>query len=702
MRHVPRADNGPLTDSTHEAVERLVAFVLILVLATCLSCITLALVGAFQPWLVWCAVVSFSILGLTLLHRALGGSRIAFVHYGRAAVLLAVSGTVLFFTFKKPGEWLTNHHMDAGRYANIASFLLERGTLELENTLPPFTDNLDAQQELSDFPGMFRTPERPARKYIGPYLHLYPSVLAFFRSHIGIYHSLKLNWLLAIGGASVLYLLVVQLTGSRLSAFLVAGFVFTNPACQLLFNRNLSETLAMFLVFSTFFFLTVLDKRPTYAVALLAATTLFLLAMCRVEFGILYPLIPLIFSLIFLVERRRPSQAFLLFLLAHLLYLLPLGWYYEHDAFVYVVGNSRKALRIFWQPFVSSFQDIRPQFVRIWLGADALLLTLNLAFVRYFLKEARGDSKIPSIRWPYLLVGSYCAFLIWNLVIRPFGGPPADSSYAKGFNHDAVNLVKLLYFQDIVTLILSPLGVYVLLTKTRQRAFGIFVIIFSCLLLVKSNHSPPALWWIRRFVPVSIPGFYFLAVLGLMSLKHSKLRAAAISVVFAFNLGATALTVRAITEREGLHNFYVELSNVFENNTVQLCFDGDGCNHAAVPLHAHFGVPTVYLRRGITEGKLEFFKRVLESGRTLLITHTALTDAPFSEAEVLQLKEAGLELSLLSRRFYQAPDLKALGTLSGFEHWTSMYFPRTFLPPNIGTTEFNVSLWKLTEARAGK
>ncbi len=654
-----------------------------------------AVLGIFYLSSIWGLLIFFSFLFIILYKRPQSLS-LALLGEIRPLILLAICCFVFWLSFiRPPAEWMSNYQMDAGRYSNIASFILQNHSLELRNELSDLSFSLDPKKELAPFPGMFRTAEKTEIVYTGPYVHLFPSLLAFTRAHVGIKESFKLNWVLGILSTLVFYIfLKITIENSFLATF-GALALFTNSACQLYFNRNMSEILAQLLIIGAFVSLALFQRKPSKTLAFLAAFLFFLLATCRLEFGILYSLIPLTYALIFFTSGEKPFRYFTIFLFFHLLFLIPLDWYYNHDAFSYVLTNSRRTLNIL--PFSRQplHSQIKPWFIHIWLGINASILFLNLLVHQYFpgiFCCASHPHRLLKKFFPYFLVTLYTAFLAWNLFIRPVGGPIPDVSYQRGYNHNMINLLRLLHFQDGITLLLTIPGVYLLCKRNLARTFGIFVLVIFFLFILKSSHSPPIFWWIRRYVSIVIPGMYFLAALGLTHFrKYTKIILC--TAILSFNVYGTIISIHPIREKPGLFQYYSELSQLFEKNhtqkdpsqqnrtknIVQLCFGADKCSHAAVPLHSHFGIETLYLSTPLTENQIALMKALLNTEYTVSLTHSSAEPLPFSLEEEKLLHNSGLKLTLTGESRYGFDEPISLHGWKRNLPWTNLYYPASLL-----------------------
>lgn len=687
--------------------------VLIIVLLSSLGvvslvCFTAAVLGIFDVQLIWGILLAFSAVSFALTRTSPSIAR-ALIDGPKPVLLGAALMVLAMLAQPKPGEWLTNYHMDAGRYSNIASLLLLTEGLEVKNSLGEVSDLLKPKVDVADFPSFFRGKQRPEFVYVGPYVHLYPALLAFVRAHIGTYQSLRMNQVLGILSACAFFLLLKLCTRSTFLSVGGAVLLYSNPASQLCFNRSMTETLAQVLMLFGFISLCLMEQSRSVFLAFVSACIFFLLPVCRVEFGLLYPVLPLIY--LFLAWSRKPDRSLVLFLLFSLLLFIPIAWYYNNTAYTYVLLNSKKALRPVWHLYTDNFEEIRPWFVLGWLGLNALLVVLAIGLVvareRYirlsFFKMIQND-RVVSIT----VTSCYVVFLIWNLFVRPVGGPPVDSGYGRGYNHDTINLLRLLHFQDALTLCLSVLGVWLLFRKAPYRSYGIFSLVLTVLFLLKSSHSSPVLWWIRRYVPVTIPCLYYFSVLALSFLPR-RLAWVTFATALTFNIVGTMVTVRGYTEKEGLYQYYETLAQHFvpapqvdgETQAIQLCFTGDTCNHAAVPLQAYFGISTLYLTPGLSEEKVVFLKNLLQAKHRVFITYSARDILPFPENDLLKLQQAGLQLQLIGDSTFVSSDMWGLEGWSVGEDWRELYLPGSLLGVRFQEQVFPVKVYEVRAQGVG-
>jgi hypothetical protein len=605
------------------------------------------------------------------------------VHKPMQLFLFVLLSGVAILSFPHPAEWLSNYHMDAGRYTNAASMILKHGRYTIPNELPPYSDMLD-KEELDKVPGMFNV--KRENHYGVPYVHLYPSFQAFALGHVGLYGSLKLNWIFSIFVAAVFYLLIKLISSSSILSFFGALLVFTNPACQLYFIRNMTETVSSLLLISSFTFLYFLHHKPSKLVATLSALCVSMLALCRLEFGILYATFPAVFFLIFLFTDTKPSKYFTWFLGVHLFLLFGVATYYHYLAEVYVFLNTRANLGDVFSYFGLNYKALRPWGVQIWFAFTGGCLLVNLLITKYFPQvfnidflDSRTFSKIFS----YIVMLLFVAFLGWNYFLRSDFNPELFIRGSDGYSHDTVNFIRLTYFLDPICIILGLFGAYKMLQRHDIRIFALLIIVVSVLTIIKSGHTPPLFWWIRRYVPVVITGWYIFYIYSLLSFKPF-FRSMFIVFSLAFNLMVTTNVTRGFTDNHTISLLYENLSSIFDEDSVQLCFEGDRCNRAAVPLHLHYHVPSIYLTPGLSSNKIALIQALLKDGKRVFITTSSYALEAFEEEDLLKLKELGLDIELKTAPTFYFSDLVSLSTTwqPGEDKW-KFYIPPTLFGDKV-------------------
>ncbi len=625
--------------------------------------LTLAAFGAFSLPGVWLLTILASLLSAYLLRASLTAfiRQQEFLSKGtrREILLLAVVFLSAWCSFPAPATWMTNYHMDSGRYSNIASFILNKGSITLENSVGDSSSLLPKQDR--DWIQGYYPKRRDKTHFVAPFTHLYPSLLAFARGHLGIYHSFKLNWFLGILGAGLFYLIIRLYTGQTYLALIGALLVFTNPACQLFFNRNMTEPLSFALLQLAFVAIFALSAAPSRLTAFLAAFVFALLATCRLEFGLLYPLPALIIAALAPRQVQDSNSELRFFIKLQLASILILAPYYDFLCGAYFAINVDKLLDNLCALTGIEFAPLRGGIVVIWAGITAICLLA----AHYLLEIGRPTFLSDSIKRRLPLIGalSFAAFLLWNLLIRPW-----PALMGEEFHHDRINLWRLLSFIDPLAVILSPLGLFYALRDKNRPLFATFCLVLMFTTLIKSGHSEPVLWWARRFVPVVIPAFYFFYLVAFQSISRGTRRMLlAASLVFncfitfcqfraSFAHDEVRLLDRPPLEQLGALGFYSDLAALFDAKSVQLCLSGDSCNRATVPLHSHFNIPTLYLKGGMTESKVEYIKHLLGQGQRVLLTYNDFPKSPFSDQDVHLLKAHGIGMKKIKIGQFTALD----------------------------------------------
>lgn len=595
-----------------------------------------------------------------------------------------------------PAEWLSNYHMDAGRYSNSASFILSERGLVIEHSIPE-AGKILTEADVKFVPG-FHPSHAGDTFFVAPYLHLYPVTFALFRAHTSILNSFTFNWFVGILSALLLYVLLIQSSNSRILAIGGAILLFTNAACQLFYIRSMSEAVTQVLVL--LFFANLVQASKKYGSYFMGSTclTLVALAVCRLEFGILYGLLP---GIVFVSSISLDTDSFArrrTFLLLAVAGLIPVSLYYLYCAPAYANGNSYHVLKKVFGLFDVDYRAIYPWGIQIWLLVQASVLVLLLGFSNYleiwrdgFLKHVTRKSLFSGI-----IATIFGLFLIWNATLRPLGGAIPNPLFKSGFSTDYVNLLRLLWFFDPLMLLSSVFGVFLYFKKDGNKAYGLFALTMIFLTIFRATHSTPVFWWIRRYVQVVIPGLYFFGVLGLLSTRP-VIRHAVLLIALSFNIFTNSVVTRNIVEHEGLFDFYSQFAKrMSKSKSIQLCFNADNCNKAAVPLNSHFQIPTVYLTAGLNERKVQFMQSLIDGGYKVFVTDSSLTPAPFTPEDLGLLTEHSLLLKHIRSKTFTSPNI--LGFNRGWSletPWYELYLPAPLFGLAIRDRWFPAKLYRI-------
>jgi hypothetical protein len=176
------------------------------------------------------------------------------------------------------------------------------------------------------------------------------------------------------------------------------------------------------------------------------------------------------------------------------------------------------------------------------LAGIAILLAGTLPTAMRRLERSVPRARIVSVGRVVgaLATGVWVAFILWNLLIRPI---TSGSTTEIG---DEDNLIRLFSVSSPyvlgLTLLLSPLA---LIFRRLERGVVVMLIAGLTLAVYSSRHSPPEVWWMRRYILYVIPLCLLVlaGVVGQARLRSAALRARTLPIVAGILIAIVALGV---------------------------------------------------------------------------------------------------------------------------------------------------------------
>ena len=232
--------------------------------------------------------------------------------------------------------------------------------------------------------------------------------------------------------------------------------------------------------------------------------------------------------------------------------------------------------------------------------------------------------------------------------------------------------------------------------KCKKSAPLLFATAFSVLFgIINNYHSVATLGWIRRFLPLAIPGCYISILFLLASAR--RWGQFALIIILSFNLVSTLSSFVAIRENPSSIKEYQEIRDSLGDFPTTISFDGLLASVLVVPLHSQFDVPAIYLSKGLNPRKLTVIQLLLSSGRNLYIIYTG------SGAED-QFSSLSRELSRYG--FTLEKHLSKPISVKAYDYFCQEWRPgrelsSLFLPPGLHglcpkIITYPVSIWKIS------
>jgi hypothetical protein len=429
--------------------------------------------------------------------------------------LCAALGVALLLTLTPVWNFLVAPGMDAGNYEVYGNHFWTTGSLYLDSR-----ELLDrgAQPSWIDFYNTWNLNEesglaRPS------YLPAYPVLLGVFKANFeSAVASPAVNVALAALSTAVMVTIGLQLLRSSSVA---AGLSLAVAATPMLFfygKQFMSEQLGLLAILLVVHG-TLASRRLTFgesesdnsrASGLAISVGLALGLLARLDFYLLVPFLTIGFLLLEVdgwTERSEPSGFRQLYLLPGLAVVLA-------SVAVAFVGHSGYLNH--GRP--GFLEDVVPpnSFIALFGLANGVAIGL-VGSVGILLDRVVKPGRKVAVRRlmnaAYVTVAAIWAlFILWNLLIRPHGPDLTNAA------HDSENLLRLFSVSSPVILalmlVMSPV---VVVLKREYRGLLVALMVGLGVVIFASRHSPPDLWWMRRYIQLIIP-VILLVLLGAIAL----------------------------------------------------------------------------------------------------------------------------------------------------------------------------------------
>ncbi len=563
-----------------------------------------------------------------------------------------------------PTEILSADH-DEGIYVNHAVYIARHGQLDIPFPWPEWLDT-GFRGALGRFRGTWPTDD----SLTVVFGHLYPVWLAQAFETAGQWGLYRLNPVLSILSLSIFYGLVRSLVSKP---YAVVGTLFLAfNVSQLWVSRiTLSEVLTQLFVGAGLLLLMRGLRDNDRLEARWSGVFLGLALAVRIDSLILVPLLLLAHVAMTVLDTRTESVGG--------------AWRAFYQTAVPIF-----ALALLYYPLFSKPYWDQHDFLLAPVGALAAFLLLTLLVASRFGRLVRPMI----VSTPVLAVGGLMLFgaVGYAYFIRPHNAP-YDTFDLPGLGLDG----KRSYAEDSVVNLaryVSPLVVWAAtlgwfvstwLAARKGRVLAVLVALalvggYSAIYLWKPSITPMHFWAIRRFVPVTIPGFILFATVGISWItaylpRHGKalLSGLVLGYLCLFTVRTDALIYR-FQENQGYSAQFKELADKLPSDRPIVA---TGQSRWWTPLYLVFDRQVIPLNVRNRQGKRALIR---------LIAEREQKDRP-----VLLL--ADRQLSLPGLRVVKVDTI----TLSrSYTEWT----PRP-LPQRIKSDELVISFYEITEAVSG-
>ncbi len=423
--------------------------------------------------------------------------------YGLVLGVLVLAAVVLTPRW----SFLVAPNMDAGNYEVYGNFFWRSGQLYMD-----VADLLQRGVPL-DWIDMGNTWRFDAASATGrpAYVYGYPVLLGVTKA---VFASASASWILnasvAVATAILLYLLVRDVTEDGLVSLSIALMLVATPLFFYYSKQFMGEMLALFGITLSFHALSGRAGTPDMSSALVAASGVTLALLTKIDMLPVVVFLVLAAAVAAIESHRRavegPGSLSVLGLGAGVVVAASMTTWLVSAEYL----GPRVALGRYIGPLGRGIPGGRHLLLALAAGG-AIVVCLAVAMT---LRGRRPDSEVrPAIAnpWgviPVVLVLFWILFGIWNAWIRPAG-------VAFVQDHEAYNLVRLLpVFSPVLLVGVFVLSPAVLGLGLTRRWITIGVLAGLGFVLYESAHTPPEIWWMRRYLATLLPAAALVAAAG--------------------------------------------------------------------------------------------------------------------------------------------------------------------------------------------
>jgi len=417
-------------------------------------------------------------------------SNIRIENYMFLLVIILVFSSLILFTPK--WNFLISPNMDAGNYEVYGNHFWKSGSLYFH--LSPYLEkNIPVDWLRSRNTWVFTAGSDYA---IPNYLYGYPVLLGLVKLIYGSpYVSWIVNGVFSVLSAILMGALLLRLTKNRVLSFFVLLSLCFTPIFYYYSKQIMSEQVALFgFILICYCILDYgVEKEAKNILGIISGLTLLLLV--KLDAYMIPALLMIALSVVWIECMQKNNRIW-----PKPIVLILLGF-----------AVSINALIVIWlcNPGYLSHFSIKPiskygPTVFLYMYIIAMLIGYAALSYAYVYKSAKISNFFSSINLS-LLISSLIAiiwlyFIGWNFSTRPVGVSLAD-------NHDAFNLYRLMTVFNPLFLIVSLLVFPFVIIRANPYYKIILLVGLSGLgmLIFKSGHSSPDVWWMRRYLVLLLP-----------------------------------------------------------------------------------------------------------------------------------------------------------------------------------------------------
>ena len=478
-------------------------------------------------------------------------------------IVILVIAITLFF---HPYPWILGG-VDTGVYVNTGVNIAKTGSAVQHDSLLANIYEFTKTGFDEQFPGFPITNKTTGEVRPG-FFYLWPTIIAIFYSIFGLKIGLYVTSFFAL-----LSILSIYFTGKILfnkNVGLIASLLLALNFAQIWYARcPATEVFTQLLIFSGLFTFILFSRTSNGYFGVISALCFGESFLTRVDTIFLVVPIILFFGYLWLSDRLKRH---------HLYFVIPFISLCIHAIITagFVTTSYTFSVFHFGSRGVFSLINDKPYLSLLGFIAIIAFLILLILYKNNIVTKLNKRKKfIPC----FLHIASFLIFIfvIYAFFIRP-SGTITSNSY---------NLVKLSWYLSGFYGILLATSGFVLLMYKRDRLETFFFLttlfIYAVFFIIYAYMSPGHPWWIRRYLPVVIPGAilcisYFVCwIKDLETNKTQVNKIITIILLFFFLIPSGVIDSKIIchTEYNNAIEYVDELSNIFENNSIILYHKSD-------------------------------------------------------------------------------------------------------------------------------
>lgn len=441
-------------------------------------------------------------------------------------IIFFLFGSIIVFTSK--WNFLISPNMDAGNYEVYSNHFWITGDLYFQ--LAPYLEkNIPIEYLTSKNTWAFAKNSSFGRPN---YMYGFPVLLGLAKL---IFNSPYVSWVIncvfSLFSAAIIGTLLLRITKNKWVSLMVLLALCVTPLFYYYSKQIMSEQVALFgfLLFSYSLVEHAKEREIKSVLGIVAGIVLFLLMKLD---SFIVPMFFLLAYFIVWIDKTQYNKSIQI----NPRVMILIGVSILVCALITIWLCNPRYVRHFSTPSIKSYGDT----VFIFIYSIAIFIgfwLLAILYSRQFnvLRELFSRINLSQIVH-YFIIVIWILFISWNFTVRPVGAPLTE-------DHNAYNIHRLLTIFSPLFLLITLLALPLVIKQASSSVkvlllvglFGLSYLIFN------SNHSPPDIWWMRRYLVLLLPTTAIL--IGTLYRLAVVNRWIAAKSVITYTIGAAILSI---------------------------------------------------------------------------------------------------------------------------------------------------------------